>query len=163
MAGIVKLTLKDGITPELERLIKRSRNLSPAMRKIELRIMSPLKRKAWAKSGLKSRSGELRDSIKTWHGKKSAGISVHTLPGKDLVIPKAITHTRGAKRGSYTKKREYKVRGYRRGGVSVPEHYRRNAGTPWGNIPARPFVPDKMSGSDALRAAEIIKKELLDV
>jgi len=157
------MTVKDGITPELERLIKKSRNLSPAMRKVEGLVMRPLRTRAWQSSGLHSVSGDLKKSVKTWHGKKSAGISVHTLPGKDLIIPKAVTMTDGAQRGSYTKKRKYRVRGHRRGAAAVKTYQRRNPGSPWGDIKSRPFIPAGMEPHDIAKAGEIISEFLTHV
>lgn len=158
--SVVSLTVKDGITPELERLIKKSRNMTRPMRKVELLVMRPLRARAWAKSGLKSDSGELEKSVKTWHGKKSAGVSVHTLPGKDLIIPKAVTHTEGRRRGSATRKRQYAVRGHTRRGRRVSPHMRRNAGAPWGDIKARPFIPVRLRGAEIMQITRIIKDHL---
>lgn len=160
--GIVSLSVRDGISPELQRLLKKSRNLSPAMKKIENQVMKPLKVKAWQGSGLKSRSGELRDAVETWHGKKSSGISIRTTPGKDLVIPKAVFHTDGAKRGQYNNKDRYKVSKHSRRGRNVRKHTRRNAGAPWADVPARKFIPEEL-GSTGTTAAVKILEEHLDV
>ncbi|SHO52853.1 hypothetical protein [Desulfopila aestuarii] len=162
MSGIVSIDIRDGISPELHRLLKKSRNLSPAMRKIEETVMKPLKRRAWQKSGLRADTGELRDAVETWHGKKSAGISVHTSPGKDLVIPKATLQTQGAKRGQYRGKDRYRVRQHTRGGRTIKAHTRRNTGSPWGNVKARKFIPTDL-GTAGTEAAIRILEEYIDV
>lgn len=156
--GIVTLDIRDGITPELERLIKKSRNLRPAMRKIELLVNRPLRSRAFKSSGIKSHTGRLRDTVETWHGRKSAGISVHA---KGLDFAKAATLARGAKRHSFRKRRKYvSIRGHNRGRSQVKAHERRNAGSPWGNIKARPFIPTRLSAGDVQRVVSIIKDHL---
>lgn len=160
--SIVKVDLRDGISPELQRLLKKSRNLKPAMKKIENEVMQPLKSRAWKGSGLHSRTGELRDAVQTWHGKKSAGISIRTSPGKDLVIPKAVFHSAGAKRGQYRNKDRYKVRSYSRRGRNVRAHSRRNGGAPWGNVKARRFIPEALGAVGVKRAVKILE-EYIDV
>jgi hypothetical protein len=161
--GAVSLTVEDGISPVLEKLIRKTRDLTPAMKEVELLVMRPLKYKAWRESGLTSRSGELEDSVQTWHGKKSAGISVKTLPGKDLVIPKAVTQMSGRKSGSATRKRHYRVRKYNRGAVAVGSYTRTSSGSPWGDIPARPFIPQVFSAMDVRRISSIIEDFFKDV
>ena len=126
------------------------------MRKIENEVMKPLKSRAWKGSGLKARSGELRDAIQTWHGKKSAGISIRTSPGKDLVIPKAVFHSEGAKRGQYRNKDRYKVSRYSRRGKNVKAHTRRNAGAPWADVKARKFIPEQLGSNGKEAAVKIL-------
>lgn len=156
--SIVSITAKDGIDDEFAKLLKKTRNLKPAMHEVELLVMRPLKSKAWHGSGLASRSGELEKSVQAWHGKKSTGFGVHRKPGRNLIIPKAVTHTMGARRAQYRKKRQYRVRGYHGGGRAVSGYTRRNAGAPWGNIKARPFIPSRLSTGDIQRVIRILER-----
>lgn len=158
----VTLEVKDGLTDELKLLSKKARNMSGAMSKIESRVMKPLKRKAWKESGLQSRSGELESSVKTFSGKKSAGISVHKPSGRSLVSAKAVSHTEGRRARSQRKKSSYRVRSHSRGNVRVRQHQRKNVGAPWGNVPAREFVPVKIGKSGTQVAVKIIE-EYFDV
>lgn len=155
--SIVSLDIRDGVTPAMLKLLKKTRDLTPAMREIDYRIMKPLKSKAWAASGLKSRSGELRDAVTTWHGKKSAGVSVRSSAGKDLIIPKAVLQSEGAKKHQHTKKRSYRVRAHDRAGRKVGQHTRRNAGAPWGDVKARPFIPTRLGPGETQSAIRILE------
>lgn len=155
--------MKETATPELQRLLKRAGDLSPGLKKVEDGVLRPLKRRAWSGSGIRSRSGELKESVVTFHGKRSAGISVHTVPGKDLIIPKAHTLTKGAKRHQFRVKKPPLVRAYRRLGRLVAPHRRFMIGTPFGDVKARPFVPKRLEPADERKAAEIIKEHMTDV
>ncbi len=162
MGEIISMSVNDALSPALRKTVKKTRNLSQVMRKVEQLIMKPLKSMAWQKSGLESRSGELEGAVQTWHGKKSAGVSVHTSPGRDLVIPKATMHTEGAKKGKYRRKQRYRVKTHSRRGKNVRRHERRNAGSPWGNVEARGFIPTGLSAADIQRAAKMIE-DFIDV
>lgn len=48
--------------------------------------------------GCTSRSGELQRAVVTFAGKVSAGVGIRTVKGRDLVLPKAVTHTFGRKK-----------------------------------------------------------------
>lgn len=161
--AVISLDMRDSMTPELQKLVKRARNLSPAMRQVEGQVMGHLKRKAWAGSGLKSRSGELYGAIEVWHGKKSAGVAVHKPPGRNLVLPKAVTHMEGRDKHQFRLKPRRKVsahyRKHHRSGKRhrVSEHMRRNLGGPRGDIPARRFLPDGFSVSDERKIVKILE------
>lgn len=158
----MRVEVRDFMSPELRKLAKKTRDLRPAMKKIETFVMSPLRVKAWAASGLESHSGDLRDSVETWSGKKSAGIAVHPPSGRSTVMPKAVVHTEGRRRRAHSRKTRYTVGGHRRGGTSVSRYTRRNTGSPWGDIKARGFIPTRMPSASARLAARIIE-EYLDV
>ena len=152
------VTVKNGITPELEQLAAQAEDMSPAMRKIERRLLAPSIYPAWSRSGLRQKTGELRKAVAGWHGKKSAGITLKTRPGKDLVLPKAHMHMSGKEKHQHKKKDDYKLRSKK--GKTFK---RKNLGAPWGNVQARPFLPE----ANRLRAhqdkmAELIKKYLLE-
>ena len=150
----MKVKISDGISKHIAELARKVRDLSPAMRRIRREVLEPLIPAAWAKSGLHSRTGELRKAMGAWGRKRSAGLALRTKKG--LVLPKAIAHMFGAKAGQWKKKREYEVRG-----ISGKSFKRKNAGSPWGAIPARPFFP-RISAIRAheRRIAEIITKFL---
>ena len=152
------MTLKqtDGISPAMLQVLKKTRNLKPAMRRVELLVLQPMRVTEWASSGLKSRSGELRDAVQTFSGKKSAGLAVHSKPGHDLIIPKAITHTRGAKKHEFRKRQRSTVKSYHRAGRKVRGYVRRNRGGPWGAVPKRPFIPTAFNAAQQLRIRKIL-------
>lgn len=164
MAAKAEITIdvRDYMTPAMQELAKKARNLSPAMKKIDQQVMTPLKSRAWAGSGLHSQSGELEEAVQTWHGKKSAGVALHTPAGRTLVTPKAVIHTEGAKAGKFVKKARRPVRAHKRGAVRVSRYTRSNYGAPRGDIPAREFIPDSLTPFDAQLAAKIIE-EFIDV
>jgi hypothetical protein len=152
--------IDDQITPALKRMVRRTKDLSPVMRRVETEIIMPMAVKAFAASGIHSRSGELQRAIQTWHGKKSAGVSVKD-HGKTLATPKAAVLSEGRKKASYkTKKRP--VRAHRRNGRKVRRHARKSI-APWGDIPARPFIPTthNVKGSDLDRMGSWIKAYML--
>lgn len=164
MADSVELTIKDFLSPELQRLARRCSDFSPVMAKVESVILKPLKRSAWDSSGLLSRSGELLGAIDTWHGKTSAGITIRSKRGRDLVIPKAVTHTKGAKKGKFGRKRksEFKVKGYTARGGRMVAAYRKKTGVfPWGDIPARKFFPEQEELQRETPVVEKMIKEFL--
>lgn len=141
------IKIDDGITKALTRLSRKGTDFTPVMARIEQQILKPIRNEAWTSSGLNLRSGQLFDAVATWHGKSSAGITLKSRPGKDLIIAKALTHTQGAAKGSFSKrgKKQWPVKGYTRRGrsglVSVKKHQKKIGPSPWGNIPARPFFP----------------------
>lgn len=145
---------------KLDRLVKKSRNLTPVMRSIEDRVMVPLRLGSWSRSGLHEKSGELKRSIQTFHGKKSAGVSVHTVPGHDLIIPKAITQTRGAKKHAFRRYSRSKIRSHTRSGRRISAYTRSNQGAPWGTIKARPFIPVKLRRADRVKIIKILEEHL---
>lgn len=152
------LTIRDGISPALLKLVKRSRNLKGAMADIERQVLAPKKAAAWQRSGLKSDSGELEDSVTLWHGKKSAGVTVKSKPGHDKVIPKATLHVQGARKGHYVKHSRIRVKSHTRSGRRVSGYTRKNIGSPWGNVPARDFLPRSFSFADKRRIETIIRR-----
>jgi hypothetical protein len=117
------------LADELQRLLVR--DFTPVMAKIRDRYMEPLARSAWASSGLKSRTGELAGAVTPFAGKVSAGIGLRTTKGKDLVLAKAYAHTFGRKKASSKRGVNRKTRKYKRP-------------SPWGDIPARPFIPSAL-------------------
>jgi len=122
----------DGVVDALRRLAKRSEDLSPIMRKIEQEVFAPEAEAAWAASGLHSKSGELKSAITPFAGKVSSGVGLRSYKGRDLVWPKAVTHTFGRKKGSN-----------KPGRSRVRRMFLRKYQTPWGDIPARPFIPSE--------------------
>jgi len=147
MAGNVTIDIKDNISPELQRLARKTQDFSRVMGRIESEILRPIRSAALGASELQSRSGELFGAVQTWSGKVSAGISLRSKSGRDLIIAKAITHTQGAKKGSFGRQRKsaYKVKGYSTGGRKVKSYTKKQGIFPWGNIPAREFFPDEGS------------------
>jgi hypothetical protein len=138
---MLTITLTDTATAQLDRLGGRMADLSPVMRRIEREMFAPSIGPAWAKSGLKSRSGELRKAATAWHGKVSAGVTLRTRKGRDLVLAKASTHLQGRKKQAFKKKDFIKVAGHTRMGRPVQPFSRKNPGSPWGRISKRPFFP----------------------
>lgn len=132
----IEMKTLDEISPELGKLAKALRNMRPAMKRIEREVFVPMVVTSWLRGGLRSRTGELRKSITPWSGKTSAGVSVRTKRGRDLVLPKAFTFLEGRRAKQFKKKDTYKVK---RGGTTFD---RKNAGSPWGAIPRRPFFPE---------------------
>lgn len=141
----VEFRVDDNLTPELKRIAERGHDFTHVMAQIENVILKPMKSLAWSSSGLHSRSGELERAIDTWHGKSSAGITLRSKAGRDLILPKAATHTGGADKGSFGKQRKsaYKVKGYSSRGRTVKAYTKRNGVFPWGDIPARKFFPEE--------------------
>jgi hypothetical protein len=135
----MKLTTSYRIWPTFESIAKRAEDLSPVMSNIKTFMVAPRAARAWLTSGLQSQSGELRDAITTWSGKVSAGVTLRTKKGRDLVLPKGQVHTYGKKKQAKVKKKQVRVRAHSRAGVNIGEHMRTNPGSPWGDIPARPF------------------------
>lgn len=139
------IEVKDnGVMDALARLAKKSSDLSPVMRKIEQEIFEPEARAAWEASGLHSKSGELKEAITPFAGKVSSGVGLRSYKGRDLVWPKAVTHTFGRKKGS-NKPRSSRVR----------RMFLRKYQTPWGDIPARPFIPSESDIRE--KSAKIMK------
>lgn len=149
--------VKDFVAPELRRLLKKARDLRPAMRRIESTVLSLSRGRAWAESGLQSRSGELQGAIKTWSGKKSAGVSVKKPAGRNLVLPKAVTHSEGRKKHQFRLKLERAVRAHTRAGSRVSRHMRKNLGGPRGDITARPFLPTGLNAGEQQQVVSILE------
>lgn len=154
------VTVNENVTKKLRRLLRIARNLAPAMRQIERRILMTPIYGAWQRSGLRARSHELRRAVQAWSGKRSAGVSLRSKRGRDLVLPKAFTHTFGAH------KQQWHGRGANRASYAVTRggttFRRRNPGSPWGAIPARPFFPDRARyEAQRDRMADIITSYIL--
>lgn len=124
---MIRLELHETATAAIEQLVKQGKDLAPAMAEIKRSVFSGLAVRSWGRSGLHVQSGELLRSITPFSGKVSAGIGLRSKKGRDLVWPKAVTHTFGRKKGS-SKRRMGRNGKYRRL-------------SPWGDIPARPFIP----------------------
>ena len=157
-----KITVKNDATKRLRKLLRVARNLAPAMRQIERRVLMVPIAGAWQRSGLRARSHELRKAVQAWSGRRSAGLSLRSKRGRDLVLPKAYTHTFGAHKqqwhGKGAFKSEYPV--FRKSGRAF---MRKNPGSPWGAIPARPFFPDTgRFTAQRDRMGEIITKFILE-
>lgn len=156
-----KITVKNDATKRLRKLLRVARNLAPAMRQIERRVLMVPIAGAWQRSGLRARSHELRKAVQAWSGRRSAGLSLRSKRGRDLVLPKAYTHTFGAHKqqwhGKGKNRASYKVT---RGGSTFD---RKNPGSPWGAIPARPFFPDTgRFTAQRDRMGEIITRFILE-
>jgi len=157
------IDIKDYATPALQRAMKKADDLSPVMAQIEANVLKPLRVSKWAASGLHSRSGALFSAVSTWHGKKSAGVSVKAKRGradKGLVFAKTAIHTRGAKKGSFKQ-------GFHRSKKSSRKLTwitGKKRLSPFGDIPARPFIPeDDDVGRHNGKIAELIKEYFGDV
>ncbi len=124
----------------------RIRDFSPVTKKVESRFLRSARRRGWGTSGLKSRSGELFRAVTTFSGKRSAGIGIRTDKGKDLVLPKTIVHTYGKRKHSNPVHKKGRKSGRR---------------SPWGDIPARPFIPTKLTPA-AIRGTENLIMEFVD-
>ncbi len=158
MSKQLGINLRDSMTPALLELTKKVKDLSRPMRDIERQVMRPLKERAWKSSGLKKESGDLRDSVKTFSGKKSAGVG---LKAQGLVAGRAVLLNQGAKKNQYRRKRKIKIRAHSRQGRAVAEHTRRNNGSPWGKIKKSQFIPSKLSGSDEKKIFTIMEKYIV--
>lgn len=113
---------------ESQLLMWRVRDFSPVLSQAKSLYMQPMARRAWASSGLKSKSGALKKAITPFSGKSSLGVWLRTSKGKDLVLAKANVHTYGRKKHE------------NRQGINRKTGARRRP-SPWGDIPARPFMP----------------------
>ena len=125
------------LADDLTRLLVK--DFSPVMEKVRARYMSPMAWQAWSRSGLRSHTGELKGAVTPFSGKVSAGIGFRTKRGKDLVLPKVYTHTFGQRRmfkwkKKYMRKNPKRAFGTWVGGRGV---------SPWGDVPARPFIPSE--------------------
>lgn len=132
---------------ELARL--RVRDFTPVMEEIRDVYMAPAAKMAWEASGLHSRSGELEGAVTPFSGTVSSGVGIRTVKGRDLVLPKAITHTYGRKKFSNKRRINRKTGKYRRR-------------SPWGDIPARPFTPEELSGTAKAGAEKMIVEFIND-
>ena len=141
--AMIGIEIKDHISPTLQRMAKHITNFKPVMARVENEVFKPLRITAWGRSGLRSRSGELFAAVKTWHGERSAGVTLKSDRGHDLILPKAMTQTQGAKKNAFSRRRkkQWKVKGYSRRGVKVKAHTKSKGPLPWGDIPARQFMP----------------------
>lgn len=140
------MEVKDCITPTLSKMARNLDDFTPVMARVEREILKPMRLSAWAGSGLHSRTGQLLGAVTPWHGKTSAGITLKTKRGSDLILAKAATHSRGAAKGSFDrrKKKQWKVKGYTTGsGRKVRAHIKRGGVFPWADIPAREFFITK--------------------
>lgn len=126
----------DTVTLALRRLARSVSNLQPVMRQIEQRCLKTAVPLSWARSGLKARTGELKRAVRTEATRRQAKIIVDTTRGRDLVLPKLFAHEYGMAKGAYRRKARVKVT--RKGKTFT----RRNPGAPWGDVRARPFLPD---------------------
>lgn len=150
--AIVDLKVHDNLTGELKQLLKRSRDLSPVMARVESGIMARQRRRGWMYSGLHRRTGFLYRSTKTWHGKTSAGVSGEA-SGATMATPIGFALTMGREKAAGDRRgrnRKHWVRAYRRRGRRVRRH-RRYMPTPWGDIPARPYIEETMDPADKAR------------
>ncbi len=161
--AIVDLKVHDSLTGELKQLLKRSRDLSPVMARVESGIMARQRRRGWMYSGLHRRTGALYRSVKTWHGKTSAGVSGEA-SGATMATPIGFALTMGREKAAGDRRgrnRKHWVRAYRRRGHRVRRH-RRMMPTPWGDIPARPYILETMSAADRARIKEWVAGYLGD-
>lgn len=154
------INIADSMTPELEYLAVRVKNLAPAMQQIELQVMAPLKRMAWSDSGIKSETGEIKKAVETFSGKRSAGVGFKTggLGRTDagLAVARGSLLTRGARKHQYRRHRRVTVKAHSRRGMVISEHLRDNHGSPWGDVKARPFLPTTLPGGDEKKIIEIL-------
>lgn len=156
----VDLIVKDHITPGLHQIAKMADNFKPVAARIEREILKPLRAAEWSKSGLQSRTGALLRAITTWHGEKSAGVTLKAKGGrKDVgrIFAKAATHTSGAKKFSFKQ-------GYHRskkGSAKKSSIIKAKRRSPWGDIPARQFFPEEQDLQSKKPAIiEMIKEHL---
>lgn len=144
------ISLRGGLSVMAEELARlRIKDFSPVMERIEDRFIKPAAAAAWSGSGLHSRSGELHKSVVTFSGKVSAGVGIRTVKGRDLVLPKAITHTFGRKKFTNRRRRNRKT----------GKMFRRS---PWGDIPAREFTPNSLPPSVSAEVQSMIVEYIND-
>lgn len=155
MAKRTGINIRDSLSPELNKLAKKVKNLSKPMGQVEREVMSPLRKKAWGNSGINVETGEIRKSVKTFSGKKSAGVN---LKARGLTAARAVLLSNGAKKRQYRRKNKTFVRSHTRKRHTVKAYFRRNLGSPWGKIKARPFVPTRLSGSDRRKILKIVSE-----
>jgi hypothetical protein len=137
----------------LDILTGKARDLSPVMRDIERSIMARERLSAWSGSGLKSQTGQLKRAVKTWSGKRSAGVSLKPGSNKKL-LPIGSAMATGRKRGKQRRpRRALKVKGYRRRGGRVKSYTRKSLSR---DIPSRPFIPDGVNAQNK----SLIKKKI---
>ena len=148
------INIADSMTPEIEALVDRIKNLAPAMKQIETQVMLPLKRKAWSSSGIKPETGEIKKAVKTFSGKRSAGVG---FKASGLVASRGLQLARGARKHQYRRKRRVTIKAHTRRGKAVSEHTRVNHGSPWGSVKARHFVPTSLSGGDEKKIIDILE------
>lgn len=157
----IKVTYK--VRHDLEQILAKAEDISPVMQKVRLTLLAPKAKAAWQKSGLKSRTGQLEQAITPWSGKRSTGVTLRTKRGRDLVLPKASIHMSGAKKQKWKKKQTGKVKAHKRGWSSVSEYERRNPGSPWGDIKARPFFLKRnaLSAAEQTTIAAMVERHIL--
>lgn len=149
----IRVQVNESVVPKLQELLKRSGDLSPAMQRIQREVFDPLAAQAMARSGLRSRSGALFGAVTPFSGRVSAGVGLRAQGGrrdKGLVFAKASTHTFGRKKFS-NKRRVNKKTGV---------YFRRS---PWGDIPARPFIPGVVDVNTRMDMITSIVEEYLHV
>lgn len=142
---MISIDIKDHLSPTIQRLSKHVTNFTAVMARVEKEIFKPLRITAWGRSGLRTRSGELFAAVSTWHGKRSAGVTLKSDRGHDLILPKAATQAHGAKKNAFSRRRkkQWKVKSHIRHGIKIKAHTKSKGPLPWGDIPARPFMPDE--------------------
>ena len=154
------INIADSMTPEIEALAVRIKNLAPAMKQVESQVMGPLKQKAWSDSGIKSETGEIKKAVETFSGKRSAGVGFKAkgLGRTDagFAVARGSLLARGAKKNQYRRRKQYIVKAHIRRGKHIREHTRVNHGAPWGDIKARPFIPTALSSGDEKKILDIL-------
>lgn len=149
-----------GFDQSMKKLELSVKDFSPVTKTIEKVFLATAKRRAWSASGLKSRTGELKGAVTSFSGKVSFGVGLRTKKGEDLVLAKAATHTFGrAKWSNKQDSKRIKVRGYdrRRGEERHAKYiYVKKRRSPFGDIPARPFMPQILPDREVRRIEEML-------
>lgn len=150
MSRAETISLRGGLGVVAEELARlRVKDFTPVMQQIQAKYMEPAAAAAWDGSGLHSRSGELQRAVVTFAGKVSAGVGIRTVKGRDLVLPKAVTHTFGRKKFTNKRRRNRKT----------GKLFRRS---PWGDIPAREFTPSSLPPSASAEVQTMIVEYIND-
>ena len=154
MSRIV-ISANDHMSPDLARLAQALRDMKPALKRIEREILRPLAETAWMQGGVQSRTGELRQAITPWSGKRQAGVTIRR--GSGLAIPKAGLLMKGAKKHKFKKRAKYTVFHPR---TNRP-FARKNLGSPWGRVRKRAFFPTRQELMGKTNRIELILAEFL--
>lgn len=138
-----------------------SMDMSELTERVRATYMEPLKEASWMGSGLRSRSGELSGAIRTFAGKSTVGIGIQKPGTRSLVMAKAYTHTLGVRKFGFKQrltKRDIEHAEVRKK-LGLFKGKRRS---PWGAIPARPFMPVTVPDSVVVGIRELFARYIDD-
>ena len=151
MSDIV-ITANDQISPDLARLAQLLGDLAPAMAEVRARIFLPMAAQARAQAPAKS--GNLRQSIKSWSKNNAAGLGIYEGPD-NLGRAKAALLLKGAQAHKFKKRESYQVK------LGRAIYTRENPGSPWGRIKKRSFFPGRNAFMGESMRIELVIAEFL--